>query len=142
MAALPPTSPAMRIKVMSREKDLRYASRTTAHIARQRQLHKLRHVIAEMARLLPGHVRAQPDVRALTGYGCVTRMHVVRLLAPPLHGEDHSKDVDFTAAGIRGRWQSGYRDTVRVLQQAPWTGELDPLEGFFLHEATFGTAHA
>ncbi len=122
-------------KVVSREKDLRYASRTATHIERQRQIHKLRHVIAQLERLLPDDVRARPETRALTIYGCVTRMHVVRLLAPPLYGETHSKDVDFTASGIRQRWHSGYRDTVRVLQQAPWTGEFDPLEGFVLHEA-------
>ena len=122
-------------KVMSREKDPRYASRTTSHIERQRQIHTLRHVVAELARLLPDDVRARPEVKALMGYGCITRMHVVRLLAPPLYGEDHSKDVDFTASGIRRRWQAGYRDTVRVLGQAPWAGEFDPLEGFVLHEA-------
>lgn len=127
-------------KVLSREKDLRYASRTTSHIERQRQIHTLRHVVAELARLLPEDVRARPEVRNLTGYGCVTRMHVVRLLAPPLHGEDHGKDVDFTTSGIRRRWQAGYRDTVRVLDQAPWEGEFEPLEGFVLHEATSGAA--
>ena len=129
-------------KVLSREKDLRYASRTTAHIERQRQLHKLRHVVAELARLLPDDVRAHPEVKVLTGYGCVTRMHVVRLLAPPLYGEDHSKDVDFTASGIRQRWQAGYRDTVRVLEQAPWTGAFDPLEGFVLHDSASGVPAA
>jgi len=129
-------------KVVSREKDLRYASRTAAHIERQRQIHNLRHVVAQLERRLPDDVRARPETRALTAYGCVTRMHVVRLLAPPLYGETHSKDIDFTASGIRQRWQSGYRDTVRVLQQAPWTGEFDPLEGFVLHEAASGTAAA
>src|SRR3712207_3044882 len=65
-------------------------------------------------------------------------MHVVRLLAPPLEGEDHSKDVDFSPAGIRARWDAGYADTQRVLAQAPWTGDVDPLEGFILHEAAGG----
>jgi hypothetical protein len=62
----------------------------------------------------------------------------VRLLAPPLEGEDHSKDMDFSPAGIRRRWDAGYSDTQRVLAQAPWTGEFDPLEGFILHEAAGG----
>ena len=125
-------------KVLSREKDLRYASRTTAHVERQRQIHKLRHVIAELAQLLPAGSRKRPEVCGLTDYGCVTRMHVVQLMAPPVEGEDHSRDIDFTAAGIRERWQSGYGDTVRVLEQEPWTGEFDPLEGFILHEARLG----
>jgi NTE family protein len=65
-------------------------------------------------------------------------MHVVRLLAPPLAGEDHSKDIDFSPGGIRFRWEAGYVDTMRVLKQAPWTRQFDPLEGFILHEAEAG----
>ena len=66
-------------------------------------------------------------------------MHVVRLLAPPLDGEDHTKDIDFSPRGIRARWEAGYDDTRRVVAQAPWEGEFDPIEGFILHEARAGT---
>jgi NTE family protein len=65
-------------------------------------------------------------------------IHVVRLLAPPLVGEDHSKDIDFSPDGIRARWDAGYLDTSRVLQQKPWSHKVDPLEGFVLHEAAAG----
>ena len=65
-------------------------------------------------------------------------MHVVRLVSPPLAGEDHSKDIDFSANGIRLRWDAGYTDTVKVLAQAPWAGDFDPLEGFILHETEAG----
>jgi len=125
-------------KVLARQKDLQYSSRSAAHIARQKQLHKLRHVISELAAKLPPDMREAADVRALAAYGCVTRMHVVRLLSPPLAGEDHAKDIDFSPGGIRFRWEAGYADTMRVLQQAPWTHEFDPLEGFILHEAEAG----
>ena len=37
--------------------------------------------------------------------------HVARLVAPKLDREDHAKDIDFTLAGIRARWQAGYADT-------------------------------
>ncbi len=123
-------------RVVSRQKDLQYASRGSAHIARQKQIHKLRHVIAELARKLTAEQRA--EAKALEAYGCLTRMHVVRLLAPPLAGEDHSKDIDFSAAGIKARWDAGYADTVRVLAQRPWTRAFDPMEGFILHEAEAG----
>ena len=133
------SEPQTLMQVMSREKDIRYASRAAAHIARQKQLHKLRHVITELVAALPEDARGSPRLRELAGYGCVTRMHVVRLLAPPLYGEDHSKDIDFSAHGIRQRWSAGYRDTARVLEAAPWRRECDPLEGFILHEAAAGT---
>lgn len=125
-------------EVMNRQKDVQYSSRASAHIKRQRQLHKLRHIITELAALVPDARRTNADVEAMAAYGCPTRMHVIRLLAPALDYEDHSKDIDFSPSGIRARWDAGYRDTMRTLEQAPWREESDPLEGFILHEAMGG----
>jgi NTE family protein len=125
-------------EVMARQKDLQYSSRASSHIARQRQIHKLRHVISDLVQKLPVEMREAADVEELAGYGCTTLMHVVRLVSPPLAGEDHSKDIDFSASGIQYRWDAGYADTMKVLAEAPWTNNFDPLEGFILHEAEGG----
>jgi NTE family protein len=125
-------------QVLSRQKDIQYSSRAVSHIARQKQIHRLRHVIAELAKSLPEHGRRSPEASELAGYGCLTRMHVVRLLAPPVDGEDHTKDIDFSSKGIWSRWRAGYADTKRVLDKAPWEAEFDPIEGFILHEALEG----
>jgi len=125
-------------QVLGRQKDIQYSSRAVSHIARQKQIHRLRHVIAELVRRLPEAERKTEAVEELASYGCLTRMHVVRLLAPPLDGEDHTKDIDFSPRGIRRRWEAGYADTSRVLELAPWCGEFDPVEGFILHEARPG----
>ena len=121
-------------QVMNRQKDIQYSSRALSHIQRQRQLHRLRHVIKELAMRLPDEVRALPEVRDMESYGCRTRMHVVRLLAPSLRGEDHQKDIDFSQAGIRARSDAGYADTRHMLETRPWDAAADPLEGFVLHE--------
>jgi NTE family protein len=131
--------PTDMVQVLSRQKDLQYASRAKSQVHRQKQIHKLRHVIAELARKLPDEVRDSAEVQRLAGYGCLTRMHLVRLLAPAIAGEDHTKDIDFSPRGIRGRWEAGYADTLRVLEQQPWTHPFDPLEGFILHETEAGT---
>jgi len=131
--------PADMIAVMSRQKDVQYASRARAQVLRQKQLHRLRHIVAELAGKMPEDLRGDPEVRRLAAYGCLTRMHVVRLLAPMLPGENHTKDIDFSARGIRRRWGAGYADTLRVLEQQPWTHQSEPLEGFILHETEAGT---
>ena len=82
-------------EVMHRQKDIQYSSRVATHIARQMQIHRLRHVIKELAGILPEELRDSEEVRELAAYGCLTRMHVVRLLAPRLDNEDHTKDIDF-----------------------------------------------
>jgi NTE family protein len=125
-------------RVLGRQKDLQYSSRALTHIARQKQIHKLRHVIAELAAKLPPEVRETNEARMLAAYGCPTQMHVIRLLAPALANEDHAKDIDFSPLGIRTRWEAGYADTARVLEQAPWTAAVDPMEGIILHEASAG----
>ena len=125
-------------KVFGRQKDVQYASRHKALIDRQKQIHKLRHIIAELARRVPEDAAQDTLVREMAGYGCLTRMHVVRLLAPSLAGEDHSKDIDFSPRTVRMRWTAGYEETQRVLAHRPWDGEFDPLEGFVLHEACSG----
>src|SRR6516165_1044321 len=71
-------------------------SRIASHISRQQQTHRLRHVVSQLVRHLPDDVRKSEAVRELASYGCVTQMHVVRLLAPRLKNENHTKDIDFS----------------------------------------------
>ena len=132
------TEPETIWQVMNRQKDIQYSSRALTHIMRQKQLHRLRHVVSELVKRMPEQLRQDPAVQDLAGYGCVTRMHVVRLLAPTLDGEDHTKDIDFSPAGIHARWQAGYADTRSLIAKAPWQGEFDAIEGFILHEAKAG----
>jgi len=122
-------------QVMSRQKDIQYASRADSHIARQKQIHHLRHIIRQLARKAPPGERDTAEFRELASWGCGTTMHVMRLLAPRLDGEDHTKDIDFTAAGIRARWQAGYADALRMIDRKPWAAAIDPMDGVVVHEA-------
>ncbi|HYS88618.1 MAG TPA: DUF3734 domain-containing protein, partial [Bradyrhizobium sp.] len=128
--------PTTMAEVLNRHKDVQYSSRIASHIARQQQAHRLRHVISQLAARLPEAERNSEAVRELAGYGCPTRMHVVRLLAPQLDRENHTKDIDFSPSGIRQRWDAGYAHTRAVLDRSPWVGEFDPLSGVILHEQT------
>jgi hypothetical protein len=69
-------------------------------------------------------------------------MHVVRLLSPKLDNESHTKDIDFSPAGIRRRWQAGYADTMRALERQAWIGEFGLLDGVILHEPEPGAEPA
>ena len=127
-------------EVLHRHKDIQYSSRVASHINRQLQVHKLRHVISELVKFIPEADRDHPVVRDLADYGCLTQMHVVRLLAPRLDNENHTKDIDFSPIGIRLRWEAGYVDTIRALKRAAWEDQCDPLEGVILHENAVVTA--
>jgi NTE family protein len=121
-------------QVIGRTKDIQYASRATSHIARQKQIHHLRHIIRELGKELPEKKRNSAKAKELASWGCNTTMHVARLVAPKLDREDHTKDIDFTPAGIRSRRQAGYEDTRRMIDLAPWTAPVDPMDGVVIHD--------
>jgi NTE family protein len=62
-------------------------------------------------------------------------MHVVRLVAPRIDGEDHTKDIDFTSAGIRARRHAGYAAMRSMIQRAPWETVVDPMQGVIVHDS-------
>jgi NTE family protein len=127
--------PATIQQVMTRHKDIQFASRGKTHVARQAQLHRLRHVVRELSKLVPADSRNDPVVQDLVEYGCGTQMHLVRFLSPRLDGEDHTKDIDFTRRGIERRWEAGFDHATRVLHEKPWERPADPLAGIVIHEA-------
>lgn len=120
-------------EVLARQKDIQFASRADSHIAKQKDIHRLRHVIRELSKTLNAEQASHPRVKELCAWGCGTTMHVVHLTAPHLAGEDQSKDIDFTASGVHARRAAGYADTRRFIAQAPWTAPVDPVEGVIEH---------
>lgn len=122
-------------QVMTRHKDIQFASRGKSHVARQAQLHRLRHVVRELVKHIPAELHGDPVVQDLAEYGCGTQMHLMRFLPPRLKGEDSTKDIDFTRAGIEQRWAAGFEHASRVLREKPWQAPADPLAGIVIHEA-------
>lgn len=130
--------PRTMLEVAHRQKDVQYSSRVATHITRQVETHRLRHAIAELVEQMPEQLRQSPAIKEIAGLGCLTRMHVVRLLAPQLDHEDQTKDVDFSPEGIARRRDAGYADAKAAIELAPWKGEFDTREGVLLHESAPG----
>lgn len=121
-------------QVLGRQKDIQFSSKDKSHLRRQQQIHKMRHIIRELAKHIPQREKNNPELKELISYGCPTVMHVVRLLAPRIAGEDYTKDIDFSPAGIQARWQAGYTDMRKKLSEAPWEKKFDAMDGIIIHE--------
>ncbi len=52
--------PESILQVMSRQRDIQYSSRAESHLDRQKQIHRLRHVIRELSQHLPEEKRDTP----------------------------------------------------------------------------------
>ena len=127
-------APQTMWQVSGRQKDIQFSSRVDSHVQRQAQIHQLRHIVRELTRRLPASSLATPEVREMTGYGCGTVMHLMRLVAPRLPDEDHTKDMDFNASRIRQRWQAGLADARRTLARQAWLEPVGPMDGLVVHD--------
>ena len=127
--------PETVMQVLSRQKDIQFASRADAHIPRQEHIHQLRHMVRELIRRMPEDQRETPEIKEMAGYGCGTLMHIVQLNAAPLQHEDYLRDLDFTPDGIERRWQAGYADTTRTLRRKPWETPIDPMVGVAVYNS-------
>lgn len=134
------TEPATIWEVIGRQKDIQYASKAETQLARQRQIHRLRHVIRELAQYIPPGELDSPAVKELLQWGCGTTMQVIQLQAPHLDNDDHAKDIDFSAAQLQARWEAGYCATARIIERAPWRDKLDPVEGIGVHDIIMSSA--
>ncbi len=135
-------APSTMRQVLHRQKDIQFASRVNSHVQRQAQIHRLRHIVRELVKELPAGKRARPDIEEMAGYGCGTVMHLMRLVAPRLPDEDHSKDMDFNLSRIQARWRAGLADAQRVLARRAWLEPVDATQGLVVHDLPADEASA
>lgn len=125
--------PTSVMQSIARQKDIQYASRADSHIEEERKIIHLKKVIRELGNKLPSELLEKPEIAKLLDEGDGRTMHIARLFAPALEGEDQSKDIDFSRKGIRSRWQAGFLDATKMINAAPWDNPCDPLEGIRVH---------
>jgi NTE family protein len=126
-------------QVFMRQKDILFGSRTKSHITRQAQIHRMRHIVRQLHEMLPEEQRNTPEAKELAAWGCGTQMHVVEINAAPIDGETNARDFDFSRAAIASRWQAGYADASRMIEQRPWETPIDPMVGVAVYASDAST---
>jgi len=127
-------------QVESRRKEVMFASRSERHIETYSETHNLRRRLRALYQKLPPELQQDESVAELAVGGCSTTMHIVRLQYPGHDWRSSSKDINFSRGSIEWRWQKGYEDAQRALQQAPWRHfEQGAIErGVVVHDVTQG----
>jgi NTE family protein len=123
-------------QVQTRQKDVMYASRSKSHIDDYMRIHNLRRNVRALYDALPPEARNAAAVREMSAVGCDTTVHIVRL---PYAGRDWnmaSKDINFSRGSIEWRWDQGYGDATRAVEQAAWLNPVAPNVGVVVHNVT------
>ncbi len=121
-------------QVMGRQKDIQYASRADSHIARQKQIHRLRHVIRELTRQLPAARQSDRQGARSSPRGAAARrctLHTCWRRASKARTTRRTSTSHPQACARAAR--PATPTTMRMLERAPWTATHDPIEGVIEH---------
>lgn len=103
--------------VMSREKDIRYSSRTrqvTNYYMKLRKEHEaLRNVLA----MLPADVCSQPDVQRVRALVEESAVNIVHLIYDVQNWESGMRDFEFSRATMNTHWDQGTRAVEAVMRK-------------------------
>ncbi len=108
--------PRNMFDVMTREKEIRYSSRTRAGTDQFKYAQRLRHTLADLLEKLPEDLRNDPDARLLAKEAEHKVYNIVHLIYRARNYEGHSKDYEFSRLSMQEHWRAGYHDARRTLR--------------------------
>jgi NTE family protein len=108
--------PPNMFDVMTREKEIRYSSRTRAGTDQFKYVQRLRHTLADLLEKLPEDLRNSPDARLLGKEARHKVYNIIHLIYRAQNYEGHSKDYEFSRLSMQEHWRAGYHDARRTLR--------------------------
>ena len=102
--------------VMTREKEIRYSSRTRASTDQFKNVQRLRHALAGLLEKLPEDLKNSPEARLLIPASQRRVYNIVHLIYRARNYEGHSKDYEFSRLSMQEHWRAGYHDARRTLR--------------------------
>ncbi|OYX33792.1 MAG: hypothetical protein B7Y99_06765 [Caulobacterales bacterium 32-69-10] len=124
--------------VVTRQKEIQYASRTRASTDAFRRIQRLKNAVSEALADLPPEVCALPQVRKLAAEVDRKVFRIVHLIYHARPHQGATKDFEFSRLNVEEHWRSGYEDAANTLYrpEALARPDLDVTEGV----ATFDIA--
>jgi NTE family protein len=102
--------------VMTRDKEIRYSSRTRASTDQFKYVQKLRHALAGLLKNIPDELKNSPEARLLETAAEHKVYNIVHLIYRAKNYEGHSKDYEFSRLSMQEHWHAGYHDALRTLR--------------------------
>jgi len=103
-------------EVTTREKEIRYSSRTRAKTDQFKYEQKLRHALAGLLEKLPEDLKKGPEARLLNSVAERKVYNIIHLIYRAKNYEGHSKDYEFSRLSMQEHWRTGYHDALRTLR--------------------------
>jgi NTE family protein len=118
-------------EVMTREKEIRYSSRTRAGTDQFKYVQKLRHTLADLLDKMPEALKNSPEAGLLGTVAERKVYNIIHLIYRAKSYEGHSKDYEFSRLSMQEHWRAGYHDARRTLRHRQVLERPSNHEGVF-----------
>ncbi len=108
--------PRNMFEVTTREKEIRYSSRTRAGTDQFKHIQELRYALAGLLEKLPEDLKKGSEARLLGTAADRKVYNIIHLIYRAKTYEGHSKDYEFSQLSMKEHWRAGYYDTRRTLR--------------------------
>jgi NTE family protein len=103
-------------EVITREKEIRYSSRTRAGTDQFKHVQRARRAVASLLERLPKELRDSPEAKLLSSAASRSVYNIVHLIYRAKNYEGYSKDYEFSQRSMEDHWRAGYYDAKRTLR--------------------------
>ncbi len=123
--------PRNLIEAETRQKEIRYSSRTRLATNQFKKKQILRRAAAQLLAKIPKELLQTPQAEMLGLEADEKVYNLVQLIYRTRHYEGNSKDYEFSRRTMEEHWQSGYNDAVRTLRHPEVLQRPQGLDGVF-----------
>jgi NTE family protein len=103
-------------QVITREREIQYASRTRAVTDTFRRLQGLKNDVNALLSAMPDELRRSEQIQAIARTAEPMALRIVHLIYHAAWRQGTTKDFEFSRRNVREHWDTGYDDAVRTLR--------------------------
>jgi NTE family protein len=130
------TVPETLFDVQTREKEIRYSSRTRLNTDNFRILQSLRRAVRRLDGKLPDEIKSGFDWKLLSAYSCNAAITIVHLIHRRAVYSTQSNDYEFSRYTVHEHWHAGMDDVERTLTNPAWINRKRPEDGVMVLDLT------
>jgi NTE family protein len=123
-------------EVVTREKEIRFSSRTRAVTDFFRRLQTAQCALAALLPRLPAELKESPEAALLRPLAINKVYNIVHLIYRSRAYEGDTKDYEFSRNSMQEHWRAGYNDAARTLSHPEIFRRPDNPEGFAVFDLT------
>ena len=130
------TIPETLFDVQTREKEIRYSSRTRLNTDHFRLIQSMRRAVRRLDEVLPDEIKSGFDWQLLSSFSCDAAVTVVHLIHRRAVYSTQSNDYEFSRYTVNEHWRDGRDDVQRTLGNPLWTKRERPKDGVVVLDLT------